>query len=104
MVDLADPAADGGAVDGSGDVMTGIERVRGGAGDDVLSGDDIVNTLTGGPGVDELHGLGANDMLMAAGDGSDDTITCGAGVKDVVFADLTDIFPTTGPDACEVVK
>lgn len=45
-----------------------------------------------------------NDTLIAEGDGSDDTISCGASIKDVVFADLTDVFPTSGPDACEVVR
>ena len=59
--------------------------------------------LTGNGGEDELHGLAGNDELRASGDGFDDTVNCGSGTRDHVFADATDSFPAAGPDACEVV-
>jgi hypothetical protein len=38
-------------------------RANGGAGDDVLTGDDLADTLDGGGGRDELHGGGNSDTL-----------------------------------------
>lgn len=94
---------DGGALDGFLDDLRDVESVVGGAGDDSLTGSAATNVLTGGGGEDELRGLAGNDELRASGDGFDDTITCGAGPADHVFADPTDSFPDAGPDACEVV-
>jgi Ca2+-binding RTX toxin-like protein len=48
----------------------GIESVRTGSGDDVLSGDVHSNDLAGGPGNDRLYGSGGDDNL-AAGRGAD---------------------------------
>ena len=81
-----------------------VENVKGGAGDDSLTGSDDQNRLTGGAGADELHGLGANDTIQAEDGGVVDTITCGAGPTDRLFADPADIFPAAGPDACELVS
>jgi len=102
-VTLDEVADDGGAVDGFADDPRAVESVVGGAGDDSITGNAETNVLTGNGGVDELHGLAGNDQLHASGDGIDDTITCGAGARDAVFADPTDTFPVAGPDACEVV-
>jgi glucose/arabinose dehydrogenase len=108
VVDIDGDADDGGAADEAGgqrdNVLATVEEAVGGAGADSLTGNDLSNTLTGGLGADQLHGLGRNDIVRANGDGSDDTITCGAGSADHVFADLTDIFPVAGPDACEIVN
>jgi Ca2+-binding RTX toxin-like protein len=94
---------DGGAVDGFADDLRNVESVVGGAGADSITGSAVTNVLTGNGGADQLHGLAGNDELRASGDGFDDTITCGAGTSDDVFADPTDTFPIAGPDACEVV-
>jgi glucose/arabinose dehydrogenase len=105
LVSLDGVADDGGAVDGGGDnVLPSTENLIGGAGGDTLTGNDLQNVLTGGAGPDQLHGLGANDTVQAKGDGSNDTINCGAGPKDVVFPDPGDAFPVSGPDACELVR
>lgn len=48
-----------------------IENALGGAGDDVLIGNAVVNTLTGNGGRDTLNGGGAFDRLI--GGGGDDT-------------------------------
>jgi Ca2+-binding RTX toxin-like protein len=98
-------ANDGGALDDGAEdnVTTSVENVRGGAGDDTITGSAAANALTGNGGVDQLSGLAANDELYASGDGFDDTATCGPGPKDRVFADPTDSFPIGGPDACEIV-
>ena len=98
---------DGGAADGGPNdrdtVRASVENVKGGAGADSIAGSDGQNKLTGGPGADELHGLGGNDTIQAADGGVVDTITCGAGPADHLFADPADIFPVAGPDACEDV-
>jgi Ca2+-binding RTX toxin-like protein len=98
-------ADDGGALDGGKDnVLLSVENVLGGAGEDTLTGSAAPNALTGGGGADNLHGLAGNDTIRADGDGFDDTITCGGGTTDHVFADPTDTFPVAGPDACELVN
>ena len=69
------------------DVLIGVENVVGGAGSDVIIGDDVVNLLDGGAGGnDTLDGQGGADVLIGGtGDDSllggldDDTIEGGAG-------------------------
>ena len=53
----------GGTTQGEGDVISGIDTVTGGSGDDVLIGTAAADTLDGGPGSDRLRGLGGNDSL-----------------------------------------
>jgi Ca2+-binding RTX toxin-like protein len=81
-VDLADPGAAGAA--GEGDTLTGIEHIRGGAGHDVLRGDDGPNSIDGGngedPAGDDIDGRGGADKLhgtkggdhIEGGDGDDE--------------------------------
>lgn len=102
------PGDDGGVEDDDGagvrdTVMGNVENLKGGAAADVLTGNDSSNKLLGNGADDELHGLGANDEIRAK-DGAIDTITCGAGPSDVLFANGNDIFPVAGPDACELVS
>jgi Ca2+-binding RTX toxin-like protein len=52
------------------DVLTGIENIRGGSGDDILVGDAVGNVLQGGAGNDRLSGAGGADSLLG-GDGED---------------------------------
>ena len=52
----------GGTTQGEGDVISGIDTVTGGSGDDVLIGTAAADTLDGGPGSDRLRGLGGNDQ------------------------------------------
>ena len=68
-IDLADPQGAQGAA-GERDRLSAIDDVVGGAGDDVLLGDDARNTLGGGGGDDRLVGRDGWDSL-AAGSGSD---------------------------------
>jgi hypothetical protein len=104
-ISLDGVANDGGVLDdGQDNVLPNVENVVGGGGADTLTGSTVRNALTGGGGADEIHGLAGNDVIRANGDGSIDTITCGAGVRDHVFADQTDVFPVAGPDACERVN
>jgi N-acetylglucosamine-6-sulfatase len=99
---------DGGANDGPvgarDSINANVENVTGGDGADVITGSAGPNTLVGGGGADQLWGLAGDDLIQTYGDGSSDGINCGAGVFDVVFPDAVDIFATSGPDACEVVK
>lgn len=108
IVDIDGTADDGGALDDAGgvrdDVQDTIEHLIGGSGADRLTGSARANTIEGGGGADELHGLAENDKLKSKGDGAVDTVTCGAGLRDEIVADLTDVFPTTGPDACERIS
>lgn len=51
-------------------VLPDVEQVRGGSGDDQLSGSSAANRLEGGPGNDALNGSGGNDTV-SGGDGND---------------------------------
>src|SRR4029079_5432141 len=48
------------------DTIRNVERVWGGSGKDVLTGDNVVNELLGGAGNDILKGAGGNDILDGA--------------------------------------
>jgi Ca2+-binding RTX toxin-like protein len=106
-VDLDGAAGDDGGVEdglpGARDTTTSVENVTGGEGDDLIVGSATSNTFIGGGGADQLRGLRGNDTFRASGDGSTDDINCGAGPSDVVFPDAIDVYPTSGPDACEVI-
>ncbi|KYO51830.1 hypothetical protein AUP44_07810 [Tistrella mobilis] len=52
------------------DVLSGIENLIGGQGNDTLTGDDQNNRLEGGDGADTLSG-GAGDDVLAGGAGAD---------------------------------
>ena len=68
------------------DTFTGIENLTGGAGDDTLTGNGVVNVLHGGAGADILSGQGDNDLLVPGiGGGSS---TGGADSDTVSFADV----------------
>jgi Ca2+-binding RTX toxin-like protein len=66
-VDLANGAVSGAA---AGDVLTGIENVIGGGGDDIIFGDSANNVLTGGGGADRLVGQGGFDTADYSGSGA----------------------------------
>jgi N-acetylglucosamine-6-sulfatase len=91
-------------IDATVDAGPGADTVATGDGSDELHGGDDRDVLDGGAGPDVLDGGRANDTIRASGDGWSDDINCGAGTADVVFADAIDVFPTSGPDACEVVR
>jgi hypothetical protein len=88
-VDLADPAPDG--APGEGDVLRGVEDLRGGEGADRLYGDAGANRLLGEDGADELRGRGGDDFLAlgtrglalfgerADGGAGDDDVRAGSG-------------------------
>jgi Ca2+-binding RTX toxin-like protein len=61
--DIGDGADDGSAGEGD-DVQSTVEWIRGGDGDDTLTGDDADNWLRGGPGADTLHGGAGDDQLI----------------------------------------
>jgi serralysin len=62
----------------NGDVRSLIENARGGAGNDVLIGNQAANLLDGGRGADQLTGgAGADTFLFRAGDS-------GPGARDVI--------------------
>ena len=64
-----------------------IEIVKGGAGDDRITGNSLANTLIGGAGNDSLYGLAGNDML-AGGTGAD-SISGGDGDDVLIAGDLS---------------
>ena len=102
------------------DLVSTIENVTGGFGDDALTGDARSNTLIGGAGADTLTGGAGDDIIdggadddttLDGGDGddtymafvADETITeaatDGAGMMDTVhYATLTDDADTAGTD------
>lgn len=63
--------------DAAGDILTGIESVRGTAMGDVLAGDDASNLLQGLAGNDVLAGRGGTDTLE--GSDGNDTLVGGVG-------------------------
>jgi Ca2+-binding RTX toxin-like protein len=65
--------------DGAPDEWAGyIENARGGAGDDVITGNDRDNVLAGSGGQDFLYGLDGDDELR--GDGGNDWLVGGFGL------------------------
>lgn len=66
-----DDVLDGGAY--------GEDVLSGGAGADRLAGNEFADRLSGGPGADVLDGGAGDDQLLAFGDGTADTLTCGDG-------------------------
>lgn len=89
--------ADDGAVGEADDVRADVERVRGGTGDDDLSGSASADALVGGAGNDQLVGRGGSDTLdggdgadsLLAMDGFTDALSCGAG-SDTIATDPQD--------------
>jgi Ca2+-binding RTX toxin-like protein len=87
------------------DTYVEIQSLRGGAGNDTLTGDDAPNTLDGGHGADALTGLAGIDELRGADgddtvnavDGSPDAIDCGDG------ADGATVETFDSVAACEAV-
>jgi Ca2+-binding RTX toxin-like protein len=73
----------------------GNDRLNGGAGNDSLAGGVGDDRLTDARGTDELRGGPGNDRLSAhdttaAGRRGIDTVSCGAGRRDVAIADRRD--------------
>jgi Ca2+-binding RTX toxin-like protein len=62
---------------GSTNSISQFENVTGGTGNDLLMGDDEVNSLWGGGGDDSLYGFGGNDVLL--GELGQDVLRGGAG-------------------------
>ena len=85
-VDLSatEPFASGG---GGDDALTSIERVKGTNTDDILTGDDNPNRLSGYGGEDNLLGGGGADLLTP-GLGNDPEVDGGDGNDTVNYADI----------------
>ncbi|MBM4076418.1 MAG: hypothetical protein FJ267_12355, partial [Planctomycetes bacterium] len=66
---------------------TSIENVRGGSGNDTLTGNSLNNVLIGGAGADSLIGGDGNDSLII--DNFDTSVNGGAGVDRVTFGGAT---------------
>jgi hypothetical protein len=77
---IGDGANDGAPGEGD-DIRGDVEALSGGAGDDLLVGNDQANVLSGGFGHDVLRGAGGADLLLGWGDG--DILDAGPGVDDV---------------------
>ena len=81
------------------DVLTGIENVNGGGGNDMIYGNKGANTLKGDSGKDKLYGGSGNDKLFG-GSGSD-TLDGGIG-NDIIYGgtgnDTFKIRTATGRD------
>ena len=98
----------------------GNDEIRGGGADDIFGGRGNETTIAsggtaqpgiiGGSGPDGLNGGAGDDFIMAANDGSVDTISCGASSGqdgDIVAFDrnnagITDVLDATCDDAQQV--
>ena len=76
-------SAVGGVTDATGDTYLNVENVLGSAFNDKITGDDLINRLNGGAGNDVLNGAGGNDYLLG-GVGNDQLIG-GVGADVFVF-------------------
>ena len=73
-----------GGESGEADVVaTDVENLKGGAGDDTITGNAADNQLEGGAGVDTIAGLGGDDVID--GGAGADVINCGVGEGDVLL-------------------
>lgn len=109
VVTLNDGAGgDGGPLDGAAgarDTTIAIENLVGGAGPDVLIGDDAANLLRGGGGDDLLSGLGGIDQFFGeagadeihAKDGQSETVDCGTDTDTAVAFDAVDTLVSCEP-------
>ena len=105
-VSLATPAASGG--DAQGDVLSSIENLTGGDGNDALEGNDGANRLLGGRGADTLTGGAGNDTLeggrgadaLFGGLGTD--VVSYAGSETGVLVNLADAAANGGDAAGDV--
>ncbi|MFO0723524.1 MAG: calcium-binding protein [Myxococcota bacterium] len=70
-----DGNADDGAVGETDNINTDVENLKGGHGDDSLTGSAQDNVIWGGPGADSISGGDGDDTLN--GDAGDDTFLCG---------------------------
>ncbi len=87
VVTMDGVAANDGETGEADNVKADIENVKGGAGDDTITGNALSNVITGGPGNDTLNGGAGDDVFPqgAAADGND-TISGGAGVDKVDYS------------------
>ncbi|MBX3209345.1 MAG: calcium-binding protein [Labilithrix sp.] len=94
VVTMDGAAANDGESGEKDNVKGDIENIKGGSGDDTITGNALSNVITGGPGNDTLSG-GAGDDVFPQGSAADgnDTISGGAGVDKVDYsgrsADIT---------------
>ncbi|HSO32921.1 MAG TPA: calcium-binding protein [Labilithrix sp.] len=83
-------------------VKADVENIKGGSGNDVITGNALSNVITGGAGNDTLNGGAGDDVFLmgAAADGND-TVSGGAGVDTVDYsgrsADLTVVLDGVTP-------
>ena len=103
-VSLDDQPGDGAAGEGD-NVASDVEDVVGGAGNDVISGNDADNVLDGGNGNDRIDGGGGvdtytggdGDDVLLARDGNREQVDCGGG-SDAATGDEVDLLA-----GCETV-
>jgi Ca2+-binding RTX toxin-like protein len=86
-----DPILGGNQSEGD-NVFAGVEKVTGGKGDDIITGDASRETLTGGRGDDTIDGNGGADII--SGQSGDDTLTGGAGKDTLSGGPGGDVFNT----------
>ena len=77
-------------------IATDVENLKGGAGDDHLTGNVLDNVIEGGAGDDTIVGLEGDDTIDGAA--GDDTIDCGVGDADL----LLDAVGTNVVSNCEL--
>lgn len=75
--------------------VSNIEDVKGGSGNDILTGNNLDNLLDGGAGQDKLTGLGGADILLG---GSANDVLDGGDGRDLLFGGLGADLLTGGKD------
>ena len=98
VVTMADDMANDGQMGENDQFKPDVEKVRGGGGNDTLTGGTDGDHIDGGGGNDMITGADGDDTIDA--EAGDDTIACGAGNDVVIGGEGTDTF---GAD-CEVTS
>lgn len=85
------------------DTLRSIENLKGGDGDDTLTGNSGANTLSGGDGNDTLRGGGGDDFLDGGAD--TDTAVFGgtAAASTITYDSLNNRFTISGPDGTDTL-
>jgi Ca2+-binding RTX toxin-like protein len=97
---------DGDATDGGDGIWADVENLRGGSGDDTLTGNAAANVLDGGPGADSISGGAGVDAVDYSTRTAPVNVTLGAGSRDdgeageedTVAGDVEGAFGGSGAD------
>nr|WP_246506424.1 calcium-binding protein [Kistimonas asteriae] len=94
-------------LDFSQTLLRGINRIKGGSGNDTIIGSAEADRIDGGPGTDAVYGGAGNDIIeIANNDGNHEIVNGGAGIDTLLGTDGNDDFLLSafgGENSVEVI-